>query len=59
MQAYGRNLKLTEPKPGGVASLESATGNEPHSGGHGGPPYRDLVKEGFRRVGHQADQKGS
>jgi hypothetical protein len=27
MQACGRNQRLTEPEPGGVASLESATGN--------------------------------
>jgi hypothetical protein len=27
MQAFGRNQRPTEPEPGDVASLESATGN--------------------------------
>jgi hypothetical protein len=27
MQAFGRNQRPIEPKPGGVAFLESATGN--------------------------------
>jgi hypothetical protein len=50
-------LRCFEPGPGGAVSGESATGNGSHSGGHGGPPYEDLVKAAFRRVGHRADHK--
>jgi hypothetical protein len=33
-----------------AVSGESATANGSHSGGHGGPPYRDLVKEAVRQL---------
>jgi hypothetical protein len=34
---------------------ESAAGNAPPAGGHGGPPYGDFENGGFCRVGHCAD----